>query len=212
MVSPPSRSWTGSARACPERFVEFDRERHGDALNLDLYGYGPVQNVALVQVRHAFRRARNHRMSTRKDYVLCGFNEVTSAPFRHPVSFQVVRASIRRDGLDPAAPIRAAQRWMWKVTEEQLAASVRQGDILLVSESRRPVGSRVPDDVHVVGGSHEIRSQHIVVGRAGRVFAWAPIVSHIKGQHATVAAAERWYSVRVAREEETWSWSERLGD
>lgn len=201
-------------RSClPERFVEFDRAGRGDALNVDLYGHCPAQNVAIVQVRHAFRRARNHHMSTHKNYVLCGFNEVTGAPFRHPVSARAVHASIRKDGFDPAAPVYAAQRWMWQVTETQLAVSVRQGDILLVPEGRRPAGTTIPEEVHLVGGSHEVRSQHIVVGRTGRVFAWAPTIWHTKGQHAAISAGEqRWYSVRVAQEEKAWNWSERLGD
>lgn len=149
----PAREVLDRFRPClPERFVEFDRAGRGDALNLDLYGHCPAQNVAIVQVRHAFRRARKHRMSLHKDYVLRGFNELTHAPFRHPVSARAVHASIRKDGFDPAAPVCAAQRWMWQVTERQLAVSVRQGDILLVPASRKPAGTTIPDEVHLVGG------------------------------------------------------------
>ena len=210
----PARQVLDRFRSClPERFVEFDRAGRGDALNVDLYGHCPAQNVAIVQVRHAFRRARKHHMNLHKDYVLCGFNELTHAPFRHPVSAKAVRASIRKHGFDPATPVYAAQRWMWQVTEKQLAVSVRQGDMLLVPASRKPAGTTIPDQVHLVGGSHEVRSPHIVVGRTGRVFAWAPTIWHTKGQHAAISAGERrWYSVRVAQEEEARDWSERLGD
>lgn len=150
----PARQILNGFRPClPERFVEFDRAGRGDALNVDLYGHCPAQNVAIVQVRHAFRRARKHRMNLHKDYVLCRFNELTHAPFRHPVSARAVHASIRKDGSDPAAPVCAAQRWMWQVTEKQLAVSVRQGDILLVPASRKPAGTTIPDQVHLVGAA-----------------------------------------------------------
>ena len=70
----------------PERFISFDRKMRGDALNLDLYGYCESEDVALIQIRHTFRRGARHYANTHKDYVLCGFNEITKEPFRHPVS------------------------------------------------------------------------------------------------------------------------------
>lgn len=215
--------WIGSVAAAailkqfepclPSTFVSFDHAKRGEALNLDLYGYCADENVAIVQVRHTFRRARRHFLNGRKTYVLCGFNEITAAPFRHPVSSHTVRASVRKRGEDPAAAIRAAQKWMWRVTDKQLAASVRQGDVLLVPGRGEPTGSVVVGEVCVVGGSHEVRARRILLGDDGLVHAWAPALWHLKGQHDPLFADdERWYSVRIAREAEAWDWSQRIGD
>jgi hypothetical protein len=197
----------------PERFIEFDSKRRGDALNLDLYGYCPEQEVAVIQVRHAFRRYRNSYLNVRKDYVLVGYNEITELPFRHPVSANAVRAGVRAAPDDPSSAVRAAQRWMWGVSDAQLSKSLRQGDVLLVPLRRRPIGKKIGTDRHLLGGSHEIRAREIVVDGAGGVFAWAPALWHVKGQHDPIyAESETWYQVKIARETETWDWSVRLGD
>lgn len=44
------------ASVLPEQLVECDNKQRGDALNLDLYGYDRSLGVAIVQIRHAFRR------------------------------------------------------------------------------------------------------------------------------------------------------------
>ena len=199
--------------ALPEQFVKFDMAGRGDALNHDLYGVDPEQDVAVVQVRHSFRRYRNGFLNQHKTYVLCGFNELTKQPFRHPVGAAAVRASIRRDPIDPAAPVRAAQRWMWEVTERQLAIGIRQGDVLLVPERGQPKVAKEIGTEHIVGQSHQIRAARVVVTIDGRVWAFSPSVWHAKNQHDPIFADhEGWHSVRVARQEMAWNFSVRLGD
>lgn len=95
--------------AMPETYCEFDRKGRGDAVNVDLYGYDPLQDVAVVQARHAFRQYRNGYLSIRKTYFLCGFNEITEAPFRHPISAAAIHAAIRC-GADAAGVVRAVNR------------------------------------------------------------------------------------------------------
>ncbi len=128
----------GFAEILPEKFAKFDTRMRGDSLNLDLYGYDPVDGVAIIQIRHFFRRYRNGYANLHKDYVLVGRNEETGALFRHPVSAHAIHAAIRKDETDPVAPIRAAQRWMWGVSDKQLSSGIRQGDILIVPARGRP--------------------------------------------------------------------------
>lgn len=202
----------------PETFVEFDRKMRGDSLNLDLYGYDEEQGVAIIQIRHFFKRYAKGFANIHKDYVLVGQNEITNDFFRHPVSGHAVHAAIRKDASDAVAPVRAAQRWMWNVTEKQLEKSIRQGDILMVP-SRKPSEKHNLVDTHtvVVGGSHEIRSTKIHARYCGDdvedVIAWCPTVVHTKDQHDPIfAEEERFYSIRVAQEAATWEWGARLGD
>jgi hypothetical protein len=198
--------------ALPETFVAFDAKQRGDALNLDLYGYDEVQDVAVIQVRHAFRRYRNGFMNVRKDYVLVGFNEITEAAFRHPVSAQSVRAAIRAASASPKSAVRGAQRWMWGVTDKQLDTGMHQGDVLLVKERGRPKGELLEDTEATVAGSHLVTARSFIRGQK-HLFALDPAVYHTKGQYdAIYADSDGWYSVRVADETTPCDWSIRLGD
>lgn len=202
----------------PETFVEFDKKMRGDSLNLDLYGYDAEQGVAIIQIRHFYKRYTRGFANIHKDYVLVGQNEITNEFFRHPVSPHAIHAAIRKNPSDPKAAVRAAQRWMWKVTDKQLDASIRQGDVLMVP-SKKPSEKYLRADVGtaVVGGSHEIRSTEMYVrtedGEIKDVVAWCPTVVHTKNQHDPIFAnEERFYSIRVAEEAATWKWGVRLGD
>ena len=151
--------------------------------------------------------------------MLVGRNEVTGMLFRHPVAPQGIHAAIRKNPHDPAIGVKAAQRWMWGVTEKQLKLSLqlgmRQGDVLLVRETAPKVEAIANENgvTAVVGGSHEIHSQRIVTLTNGKVLAFAPSLWHSKDQHApTFANEDGWYSVRVAEEANTWEWGKRLGD
>lgn len=205
--------------ALPETFVSFDRKMRGDSLNLDLYAYDAEQNVAIIQIRHFFKRYARGFANIHKDYVLVGQNEITGEFFRHPISAHAVHAAIRKNPSDPAAAVRAAQRWMWKVTEKQLANGERQGDIFMVP-SRKPSADyvEIAEKVFTVGGSHEIRSPSIFVKKDHNdevvdVVAMHPSVLHTKQQHDPIFAnEERFYSIRVAQEAATWKWGVRLGD
>jgi hypothetical protein len=201
------------APCLPGEFAQFDHRKRGDAVNWDLYGWDRAQNVAVIQIRHAWRRKATHFLSVHKTYVLAGFNEITEAPFRHPVSASAVRAAVRR-AADPVGVVRAAQCWMWRVTERQLERSTRQGDVLLVPERNAPRGEIMECGTRAtVGGTHEIRAVRIVQADE-RVYALNPRVIHLRGQHEPIGATDHdgWHSVRVAAEGRSWDFSERLGD
>lgn len=198
----------------PETFVAFDRKMRGDSLNLDLYGYDIEQDVAVIQIRHFFRRYRNGYANIHKDYVLVGRNEITNELFRHPVSAHAVHAGIRRDDQDPVAAVRAAQRWMWGVSDKQLASGIRQGDILIVPAKGKPARAEMIEaDTVLVGGTHEVHAAAFCRDRKGVVFAYGPTVRHTKSQHLTAYGdGDFWHSIRVAASAPTWEWGARLGD
>jgi len=195
--------------ALEAEYAEFDRKGRGTSLNHDLYGYDPAQGVAVIQARQYYKRAARHYGATRKTYFLCGRNEITGQFFRHPISAHTVRAACRKSTHPTRADVVAAcQRWMWQVTEKQLANSIRQGDVLLVPEKPKK-GAEPFGTTTTVGGSHKIMAAEI--RKNGRIYALDPIVVHAKGQHRPVEVSG-WYSVRVAREAEAWDFAERIGD
>ena len=191
--------------ALEEEYVDFDKRGRGSALNHDLYGYDPKQGVAVIQARQAI--GNKYGIRTRKTYFLVGKNEITGEFFRHPVSAGAVHGAINKDS-DPVYIVKKIQLWMWQVTEKQLAASVRQGDILLVPE--RSIPKIVTSGTTLtIAESHQIKADEIRVN--GRCFAKNPTVTHTKGQHASVALTG-WCSVRVARETYAWDFASRIGD
>lgn len=200
--------------ALPETMVEFDKAGRGDAINHDLYGYDPERQLAVVQVRHAFRARRNGYLNVRKGYYLVGYTE-TGAPFRHPVSGHAIQAAARNDGNDPAEVVRAAERWIFQVTSRQYRHAVRQGDVLMFRARGTPgdtaehVGSRC-----TVMGTHEIRATEIRQDARGELWAWDPAVYHLEHDHAPVYAdtVDHWYVIRPGREQDAWDFAQRLGD
>lgn len=201
------------SEALPETFAEFDSKSRGDALSLDLYGVSDDRQCAVVQIRHSFRKYRDGYLNVHKDYVLVGINE-TGLSFRHPVSSGAVRAAIRKAPQDAASAVTGAQRWMWGVTDAQLAMGRRQGDILLVPAKGRPGGcDEIDERVVLVGGSHEVHARSFVRTAKGIIYAEAPTIRHSKNQHEVLYADDDgWYSVRVGQEAATWAWGTRLGD
>lgn len=187
-----------------EEYCEFDKKKRGSALNHDLYGYDPAQGVAVIQARQAI--GTKYGMSTHKTYFLCGHNEITGAPFVHPVGSHAIRAAINGGG-NAVEVVKAAQRWMWEVTPAQLAKSVRQGDLLIVPE-KAPSGE-YRGEIMTLAGSHEVHADEI--RENGRVYANNPSLIHTKGQHETVAV-QGWASIRIAREASAWDFAMRKGD
>lgn len=198
----------------PETFVEFDRKMRGDSLNLDVYGYDAEQGVAIIQIRHFFKRYAKGFSNVHKDYVLVGRNEITNELFRHPVSAHAVHAGVRKDGENPVSAVRAAQKWMWGVNDKQLASGIRQGDILIVPAKGKPANAEMIEaETVLVGETHEVHAAEFCKDKKGVVFAYGPTVRHTKGQHLTTYGdGDFWHSIRVADEASTWEWGARLGD
>jgi hypothetical protein len=200
----------------PETFVQFDRKGRGDAVNVDLYGYDPTEQIAVVQARHAFRRGAKHFMSVRKTYFLCGHNERTHDPFRHPVAAAAVHGALRhKDVAGSKIPgvelVRRIQMWMWDVTLNQYIKSIRQGDVLVVPEPRikwmkDPTGPKTM----TLADSHRVTADDVFED-AGKIYALNPHLDHVKDQHAPVQL-QGWCSVRVARDVSAWNFAIRLGD
>lgn len=195
--------------ALTQEYCEFDRHKRGIALNHDLYGYDTEQGVAVVQARQSSREYKNGYLNSRKTYFLVGCNENTNQFFRHPVSPHTVRAAIRKDP-SRSFVVRAAQKWMWNVTDNQLNRSLRQGDILLVPEKRIPEQPTIGTTL-TLSGSHQIKADDIRLRSDGWCYALNPTLTHTKGQHAPVIH-KGWCSVIMAREFKAWTFAERVGD
>lgn len=196
-----------------DEYVDFDRKGRGDSLNHDLYAYCPSQGVAIVQARHAFRRFKNGYLNVHKTYFLVGYNELTGAPFRHPVSATAVRAAVRKHGSDQCSVIKAVQAWMFRVTLKQLEASTRQGDVLATPVRVRPDGLIPVQGIEARVDSHIVWGLSVATDPTDSTVLWVqnPVLTHERDQHEPVML-EGSYRVTLARESRAWNFATRLGD
>lgn len=185
-----------------EEYSSWDNAWRGSALTHELLGYDLDQEVAVVRAERRFRLYRNGWMNRHTTCFLVGFNEVTGQPFRHPVSSRIFRDEPEFDN------VRAAQKWMWQITDEQLDSGCRQGDVFL-APVKRPRGEPIPEAV--LGGSHRVRGREVRRDAKGRIFALDPRLAHLKRQHGPVRL-KGWFQVCLAREEAAWDFAERIGD
>lgn len=185
-----------------EEYSSWDNAWRGSALTHDLLGYDLDQEVAIVRAERRFRLYRSGWLNRHTTCFLVGFNEITGQPFRHPVSSRIFRHA------PEFASVRAAQKWMWQITDEQLDSGRRQGDVFL-APVKLPRGEPIPEAV--VGGSHRVRGREVRRDAKCRIFALDPRLAHLKRQHAPVRL-KGWFRVCVAREEAAWDFAERIGD
>lgn len=196
------------------------RRTHGKtgwhAVNADLYGWDPEQDVAVVQIRQSETDA--YGITVRKDYAVIGRNE-TGTVFRHPIAASAVHGAIRANGDDPVAVVRRAQRWMWRCTsrqlEDSLAKGMRQGDVLMITVRGEPRGMPIDVADYVIGGSHRVVAPAFRADTANKqaVYALSPKLLHIKDQHAPVYCDwDGWHSIRLAREAPAWEIAALVGD
>jgi hypothetical protein len=199
--------------ALPEEMAHFDHADRGDAINWDLYDYDPRRELAVIQVRHMFRRYRNGYKNVRKTYHLVGFTE-RGSPFRHPVSAATVRAAARNHGEQLGEGVRAAERWIFNVSQKQHERAVRQGDLLMFPARGQPTADAVYRGHRLVlMDTHELRATAIWQDHDSDIWALEPAVYHVNNDHTPAYADEpdRWYVVRPGREADTYAFAQRIG-
>lgn len=198
--------------ALPETYIDMDHKGRGDAVNVDLYGYDPEQGVAIIQARHFFKRAARHFGNVRKTYFLCGQNE-NGNWFRHPVSAHTVRYAAKKDASRTGSDtVKAAQKWIWQVTDRQLTSSIRHGDVLFVPQKPIKNATNSLGTTVTIADSHKILADQLLRHpKRPWVYALNPAVFHSKGQHDPLEL-EGWYCIRQGRDAKAWNFAERLGD
>lgn len=191
--------------------IESDRKRRGTSVNADLYGVATWRRrvYAVVQVRES-RFRPNRYTKVRKDYYLCGRNE-NGRPFAHPVSYAPIRAAIRKDPGDLAAPVLAAMAWIWGCPVAALRDVARNGDTALVPIARLPHGCAAIGGgrAHVVD-SHTVEAAEFATDGAV-VFARCGTLRHGRGQHPD-ARLDGWARVVIGRRERTWDFTAPTAD
>lgn len=196
------------------------RQLHGKfgwtAINTSVYGYDPIQNVGIFQIRQS--GTGNYGIEVKKNYALVGINEDGST-FRHPVSCNAVRGAVRVDPVDPTLVVKKAQCWMWKCSMRQLKLAMsngcRQGDVIMIKIPKPHNLREIENRILTIGGSHELKSCGLFEcdEMENSIICFNPFLLHLKCQHAPVFAPEEgYYSVRLAREAKTWKFGERIGD
>ena len=189
-------------------YCDWDRRMRGSSLNYDLYGADPERGLYIWQARQAFRARASHFMATHKTYGLAGRNE-DGSPFWHPISSAIVRAAIRKAPDDMAAPVRAAEAWIFHIAPAKLPAIIRHGDVALIPA--RGVKAEPRAETCATLAETHVLEADTILERDGRTFAVNPRLSHTRGQHADVSARGL-YEVVIGRTARAWDFSPRSAD
>ncbi len=180
--------------------ADVDHVGRGTALNWDLYGFGndvhTGQFLAVIQVRHYYKRSRRAWPNVRKSYFLIGKNEDGTA-FAHPVSAQAVHYAIR-NCLDV---VKHVQDWIFG---GDYAAMKRQGDLALIPLKRAPKGEKVETEAMILENSHRIEADEFRIN--GVLYAKNPRMTHLPGTHPPIQHTG-WCKVIVGRRGRFWNFA-----
>jgi hypothetical protein len=175
------------------QYAEFDSKGRGSAVNVDVYGTDPINNLHVVQVRQFVKQYKNGFSNVKKSYFLIGYNE-NGNPFAHPVSAHAIHAAIKKDP-SPEGPVKAAQAWIWNIKVDQLSSVIRNGDVAMI-----PIKTVPKKDVELKSGMMQIIDSHYVYAKEirinGNIYAINPTVRHLKSQHPTVKG-KGWFKIVI---------------
>lgn len=191
-ANPDSHGWDGIGTCA------FDRKLRGQALNVDLYGYGrdihDGGDLVVIQVRQYEKRHAGWFPQVRKNYYLVGRNE-DGTVFAHPVESAVIHSAIRR-GVDV---VTAVQTWMFG---HDYSGLVRQGDVA-VRPCSLPAGAKIPGSVFSLPENHNWTAAAVMM-RGDRLY-----MQDVYIEHPTHPAIYQpgWSEIVVARRANTWDFA-----
>jgi hypothetical protein len=134
--------------------IESDRKQRGSAVNVALYAYDELQELAVIQVRQCIFHPRRFNQ-VKKDYFLIGRVE-NGEPFAHPCD---VRAAGKMTSDDPTAGIRMALCKIWGVKERELSGIIRNGDVAFIPVKKLPEDAReITENMVTIRETHHVRA------------------------------------------------------
>jgi hypothetical protein len=172
------------------------------AVNIACYAADDARELAVVQVREAFKRKASHWLRVRKNYFLIGRNENGRA-FAHAIP------SPRRFTADA---VEFALCSIWRCTPRQLERVVRNGDVGFVP-ARRPADLEPIDFPVALAESHLVRGRLFFSPSRGELYAEGEAeIRHLKEQHAPARISSGFYAVRAGFRAATWNFSRQTAD
>jgi len=191
-----------------------------ESRSIDVYGYDVERQLAVIQIRRAWKKKASWYVEVSKAYALVGIDD--GQIFSHPLA-----SSPRRNpnlcAMTPEDVVTWAEAKIFGIPVAKLPSVIRQGDIALVP-SRIPANATALGDLyehHQVGGVHNLtmRGSHVinvdgkVLAADDKVYADGAIeIVHKPGQHKTISAQGRYRIVQGERAGNPWWINAEMGD
>ncbi len=185
-----------------------------EAHNVDVYGYDTTRNLAVIQLRRAYRKREGYFTSVKRAYFLIG--EDDGQLFSHALPSSPARIK-NLDDVSPEAVVQWAESKIFGVPTARLGQIVRQGDIALVPVRSLPGGDRrieMSKSEVLLRGSHRVLLDgETCRDRHGNFYIDGLVeIVHEKEQHKAIAAEGKYRIVRGVRGVTPWWIDAELGD
>ena len=190
-----------------------------ESRNISVYGYDVARNLAVVQIRRAWKKKASWYTEISKLYALVGKDG--GQIFSHPMTSSPRRNPHLRD-MTPEDVVRWAESKIFGVPVSKLDTIIRQGDIALVPVRGIPSVAKTSSDYLQSSGLHELvlRESHRVIVDGdlyidpdGRQYVDGTVeVVHVKDEHRPVSGTGRFRLVLGQRAGSPWWLDAEMGD
>lgn len=189
-----------------------------ESRNIDIYGYDVSRNLAVIQIRRAWKKKAGWFTGVSKVYALVGMDG--DQIFSHPLESSPRRNPHLR-GMNPEDVVRWAESKIFGVPVTKLHMIIRQGDIALVPvrgipQSASPSLSRRKDGVctATLRDSHDVQVDgDLLVGTDGEMYVNGAVeIVHTKHEHSAIAGVGRFRIVTGQRADSPWWLDAEIGD
>ena len=185
-----------------------------EAHNLDVFGYDVGRQLAVIQLRRAYKKKEGYYTQIEKAYILVGIDEAQL--FSHPLQSSPARnPNLKTHTAEDT--VRWAEGKIFGVPVSRLDTIVRQGDIAFVPCRAIPaVAKENLVDVMdlVIRGSHSIKVDGLLYKDPDEQFFFDGVAElvHTKGQHKAVQVEGRYKIVAGKKGRSAWWADSELGD
>ncbi|OCX71660.1 hypothetical protein A6M27_02680 [Acidithiobacillus thiooxidans] len=194
-----------------------------ESRNIDVYGYDVAHNLAVIQIRRAWKKKESWYTEVSKAYALVGIDE--GQVFSHPLASSP-RRNPHLDDMAPEEVVAWAESKIFGVPVNKLHTITRQGDIALVPVRGIPHDAlpmaagrfglvTLESGVHVLTlrGSHQVHIDGEVFEADGTIYAEGAIeIMHSKGEHKAVCATGKLKVVTGEVGDSPWWLNAEMGD
>ncbi len=194
-----------------------------EARNIDVYGYDLNLNLAVIQIRRAWKKKESWFTQVTKVYSLVGIDE--GQIFSHPLASSP-RRNPNLDDMTPEEVVAWAESKIFGVPVNKLHTITRQGDVALVPVRGIPHGAlpmaagrfgltTLESGVHVLTlrGSHQVHIDGVVFESDSDIYAEGAIeIMHAKGEHKAVSATGKLKIVTGEVSYSPWWLNAEMGD
>lgn len=196
------------------RGIETNSRGHGEAVNVDVYGYDYELDLAVIQIRKCY--ITKYGNSVRKQYYLIGRDQsqLFAHPIEPPIRSQAALAT-------PESLVQYVLTKIWDCKPSELPNLIRQGDIALLPVAEVPAAATAktgvtPDSDGVmmtIRDSHRLRAAEILECR-GRIFCRGlKTLTHTKRQHKHIRGRKNQvYRVLIGRRDTAWHFTAPTAD